>query len=170
MNISAVIWMNLISILVLAFSLSEYANAQIVPPTNSTNSTGSAEATGNIASVRSSVAIQVTNSTMKTNEATLKSAINSFLNAGADVLKTSDSYQLNIQTKIVNQITNATQNVQGTEATNAIVGVELGKALKTVTSPSDLQKSAAVIRVETASTCKDSAGNFINCDNSITIK
>ena len=64
----------------------------------------------------------------------LKSAVLDFLNSGPNVLKSSDNTKVIIKTQIMNQISNDTQSVQGVEATNAIMGVEIGKALADIVS------------------------------------
>ncbi len=143
-----------------------YAQSQpTATPSNNTSSNG----TG-VVSVSASVVIQVSNETLDTKEKMLRTAVSSFLNSGQNVLKTSDSDLPIVKTKIANQINNAIQNVEGTEATNAIIGVEIGKALETVISPATQKSHAGIITVMTSSTCKPAAVKSISCDNIITIK
>jgi hypothetical protein len=127
-----------------------------------------------VASVSSSVSVPASNETIKSKEGTLRSGVVSFLNSGPNILKTSDIYQLATKTKIINVVNNATQNVEGVEAMNAIVGIELGKALRSVISSDNQTNDKGLITIATASTCKPSSGdssvNNISCDNTITIK
>ena len=123
-----------------------------------------------IVTVSSSVTVDVHNQTIKTKEATLKSAVIGFLNSGPNVLKTSDGYQVGTKTKISNQINNSTQSVEGIEATNAIIGVEIGKALKSTVARGSQSNQSDTITVATSSTCKPVADKSIACDNIITIK
>jgi len=120
-------------------------------------------------SVSASVTIPVANQTMKSNEATLRSALTGFLNSGQNVLKTSDALQVNTKTKITNQLNNATQSVEGIEATNAIVGVEVGKAIRTAIA-SNQQDASALVTIAILSNCKPSSSNIIFCDNTVSIK
>lgn len=136
-----------------------------VAVSNKTGSNGSG-----VVSVSTSVVIQVSNETQDIKEKMLKTAVGNFLNSGQNVLKTSDSDLPIVKTKITNQINNAIQNVEGTEATNAIIGVEIGKALETVISPTAPKGHAGVITVMTSSTCKPAAVKSISCDNLVTIK
>ena len=112
----------------------------------------------------------MSNETLDIKEKMLRSAVSSFLNSGQNVLKTSDSDVPIVKTKISNQINNVIQNVEGTEATNAIIGVEIGKALETVISPTAQKSHAGGITVMTSSTCKPAAVKSISCDNIVTIK
>jgi hypothetical protein len=121
-------------------------------------------------SVSSSISIPVSNETIKTNEATLKSAVVGLLNSGPNILKTSDNYQLNVKTKITNQMNNTTQNVEGIEATNAIVGVEIGKGLRNVISSTAQQNHTSLITVTTSSACNPAANSVVSCNNTVLIK
>lgn len=123
----------------------------------STNSSG-------VVSVASTVIVSVSNETLKDKVDMLRSAVSTFLNAGVNVLKVSQSEQPTIKTKISNLINKDNQNVEGVEATNAIVGVELNKALRTVIS------SGGLITVQTISTCKPSSVDLISCENVVTLK
>ena len=122
----------------------------------------------NVVKVSSSVAVDVSNSTLKIKDGMLRSAVSSFLNSGPNVLKTSVTNQPLVKTKIDNKINNVTQSVQGAEATNAIIGVEVSKALKTLVL--SFGNSTGVVTVDTSSTCKPSASKSISCDNTVTIK
>lgn len=140
-----------------------YAQMQPTAPiSNKTFSNGTS-----LVSVSASVKIQVSNATLDIKEKMLRTAVSTFLNSGQNVLKTSASDLPIVKTKIANQINNATQSVEGTEATNAIIGVEVGKALKTVISPTT---HTGFLTVMTSSTCKPAASKSISCDNIITIK
>jgi hypothetical protein len=138
---------------------------------NTNNTSGNTNSTsGNsVVSVSSSIAIPVSNQTSKMSETTLKSSVTSFLNSGPNVLKTSDA-RISSNTKIINKINNDTQNVQGGEATSAIVGVEISKALKTIVPPTSQQNKASLITITTSSTCKPSSASVIACDNTVEIK
>ena len=141
-----------------------YAQSQPVSSNNTSSNVTS------VVSVSASVVIPVSNETLDIKEKMLRTAVSSFLNSGLNVLKTSDSDLPIVKTKISNQINNAIQNVEGTEATNAIIGVEVGKALKSVISPTAQKTHAGFVTVMTSSTCKPAAGKSISCDNIITIK
>ena len=155
-----------LSISVWHFPAISYAQSQNL--TNTLSKTTPTEQKISV-SVSSSVTLPVTNQTFKTNQGTLRSAVLDLLNAGPDVLKSSDGNQLAMQTKITNQINNDTQVVQGQEATNAIIGVEINKGL-TSTISSKNQTQGGVITVQTSSTCKPSAGTSVSCQNTVTIK
>jgi hypothetical protein len=154
-----------------------YAQAQITSNSSnnlpgsavSVSSNSSNNLPGSAVSVSSTVSIQVSNITIKTDEATLKSAITGFLNSGPSIFKTSESYQLNASTQISNEIDGTKHTVQGMEATNAIVGVELSKGLRNLVS-SVPQNQTNTITVGTSSACKPSAPNIISCANEVVIK
>lgn len=122
-----------------------------------------------VVSVNASVTVQVSNQTLKIREGMLRSSVVSLINSGSNVFKTSDSDQSIIKSKIVNEINNATQSVQGIEATNAIIGVEISKALKSVVSTTGKLNQAAIVTIETLSTCKPLTVKSISCENTITI-
>ena len=143
-----------------------YAQSQLTPNPQSKMISASGSS---VVTVSLSVTVPVSNQTIKTNEGTLKSAIIGLLNSGPNIFKTSDNFQVSTKTKIANQINNATQNVEGIEATNAIVGVEIGKALRSVISPTSKQNYTALITVMASSTCKPASG-AISCDNAISMK
>lgn len=133
-------------------------------------STTTAGNENSVVSVNAGVKVQVTNSSLKTKDGMLRSAVISFLNSGPNVLKTSATDQPAIQTKITNSINNDTQSVEGIEATNAIIGVEITKALKTVVSGSNKPDQSALVGIETTSTCKPSVGTSIACQATVTIR
>ena len=124
----------------------------------------------NVVSVSASVSVQVSNETIKAKESMLRSAVVNFLTSGPNVLKTSESDLPNIKTKVVNQINNATQSIEGSEATNAIVGVEISKALKTIVASTGKPAPIKPVTIQTSSTCKPSTVNLLACDNVVTIK
>lgn len=136
----------------------------------SSGASPSTSASGNNgASVTTSVTVEVKNETLKIKNGILTSALNGFLNSAPDVLMTSDNDQVVVKTKIENQINNNTQNVQGTDATNAIIGVEITKALKSLVSSSGKSNQTAFVTIESSSTCKPSTTNLISCENTIKI-
>ncbi len=122
---------------------------------------------GNAVTVSSSITLQVANATLKTNQATLKNAVLDFFDFGPNILKISDSIKLIVKIKISNQIDNVTQTVEGKEATNAIVEVEIGNALNHLISSAN---KGGIINVGTSSTCKLAVAKSISCDNTVSIK
>ena len=120
-------------------------------------------------SVIANVTVPLSNDTLKKSEGMLKSAVASFLNSGSNTLKKADSDQPFVKTVIINKINNVTQNVQGTEATNAIIGVEISKSLKTIVSPSNKLNQTGMATIETSSKCKPSADKPISCENLVII-
>lgn len=155
------------SITVLAFSGPINGQAQ---PTGSTPPNQVMSNTNSVVSVSSSVTVQVSNDSLKAKDGMLRSAVSSFLNSGPNVLKTSPSDQPVVKSKISNLISNDTQSVEGIEATNAIVAVEVSKAIKTAVSTSDKPGQSAMVTIQTSSTCKPLATKSISCDNTVTIK
>ncbi len=136
----------------------------------SQSSTTSATKAGDSVSVSASVTVQVTNESLKTKDGMLRSSVISFLNSGPNVLKTLATDQPIVKTKIVNQINNVTQSVQGLDATNAIIGIEVSKALKTIVSSTDKSNQEGTVAIQTSSTCKPMNTKAISCDNTVTIK
>jgi hypothetical protein len=120
--------------------------------------------------VNANVVAQVSNETMKDKEGFLKSAVTSFLNSGPNVLKTLPTEQPTVKTSILNFINNDTQNVEGVEATNAIIGVELGKAIKTIVSTSTKSNQTGTVTVVTSSSCAPSSENVLSCANVVNIR
>ena len=134
------------------------------------SSTEKTVGTGNsVVSVSSKVTVQVANETLPVKEKMLRSAVFSFLNSGPTILKTSDNDQLVTKTKVTNKINNVTQSVEGIEASNAIIGVEISKALKTLVSSPNPAGRADTITLDTSSTCKLASAVMTSCDNTITI-
>lgn len=125
--------------------------------------------TNNLVSVSSSVTLHVSNQTFKANQGILRTAIIDFLNSGPNIFKAADSNQL-IKTKLSNQVNNVTQIVEGLEASNAIVGVEITKALTALISSSKNQTQGEIITVQTSSACKQIAANSTSCENNIVLK
>lgn len=159
-------------ILVLSLSIwliSAKSHAQLQPTSNSTSINAPTNGNNGV-SVSSSVTLHVTNQTFKSNQGTLRSAVLDILNSGPSILKTLDGNQLIIKTKFNNQINNATQIVEGLEATNAIIGVELGKALTSIISSVKNQNQSGIVSVQTSSTCKAAPAISISCENNIVIK
>lgn len=114
--------------------------------------------------------VQVSNATLESKDRMLRNAITSFLTSGHNVLKATPTEQPVVKTKVTNQISNTTQSVEGVEATNAVLGVEISKALKTVTSSIVEQNQTSVVTIGTSSTCKPTPYGSISCENSVTIK
>jgi hypothetical protein len=144
------------------FSVNTYGQSQ---GTKTTSDSGNS-----VVSVSASVTVQVTNESLKTKDGMLRSSVISFLNSGPNVLKTVERDQFDVKTKILNQINNATQSVQGLDATNAVIGIEVSKALKTLISSSDKPNQSATVAIQTSSTCKPLAVKSITCENTVTIK
>lgn len=143
-----------------------YAQSQSIQD-SSTKTTSSNQ--NNLVKVSSSFAVEVTNQTLKTKEGMLRNAVIGFLTSGPNVLKLSPTDQTVVKTKIVNQIANATQNVEGIEATNVVIGVEVSKALRTIVSSFKGPNQSSTVAIETYSTCKPSA-KLISCENTVTLK
>lgn len=143
--------------------------AQIQPTKKISSNTTSSNGTG-VVSVSATVTMPVSNETLDTKDRMLRTAVISFLNSGANVLKMADSDQPIVKTKIANEINKAIQNVEGTEATNAIIGVEVTKSLKSVNLRTVEKNHANSITISTSSTCKLVAIKSISCDNVVTIK
>lgn len=161
-----------LGIMALVFSLcscniSKSTYGQIVDTKPSAEKTS--EAGENVVSVNSKVSVQVRNETLQVKEKMLRSAVFSFLNSGPTILKTSESDQLITKTKVVNQINNATQSVEGIEASNAIIGVEIGKALRTLVSSQNNSTNIGTIILGISSTCKPASALVVSCDNTISI-
>lgn len=142
-----------------------YVQAQLSP------NMGSKIKSGNATSVlvSSSVSVPVSNETLKSKEGLLRSAVINFLNSGPNVLKSSPTDQPAVKSKIANQISKDTQNVEGIEATNAIIGVEVAKALKQLISAGTDPNQTSVISIDTTSKCTPT-NTLISCDNSVTIR
>ena len=133
-DMSCVLFVIVLSTSLLYLSMPVYGQSQ--------SATTSATKAGDSVSVSASVTVQVTNESLKTKDGMLRSSVISFLNSGPNVLKTVATDQPIVKTKIVNQINNVTQSVQGLDATNAIIGIEVSKALKTIVSSTDKSNQA----------------------------
>jgi hypothetical protein len=121
----------------------------------------------NTSEVSASVMVQVKNETIT---GVLTPAVFTLINSGASIFKTTDSDKLNVKTKINNEINNVTQNVVGTDAALAIIGIEIGSAVKTVISSADKHNQTGIITIETSSMCKLLAVKSIACENTIRMK
>ncbi len=114
--------------------------------------------------------MDVNNETLKAKTSMLWEAVVSFLKSGPNLLKTSAVSDPVVKTKISNKINNDSQSVEGVEATNAILSVEITKALKSVNSSSFPTKQPGIVIIETTSLCNPSDVNSISCQNSVVIK
>jgi hypothetical protein len=140
------------------------ANAQIQQGLSSSTNTLNQSS---LVLLNASVSVPISNETIKIKEGMLRSAVISLLNSVANVLKGSDADVPVVKTQIINQINNAIQDIQGTEATNAIIGVEINKALRGKISTSN---QSSMITIDTSSNCKPSDDKIISCENSVTIR
>ena len=95
----------------------------------------------------------MSNDTYKAKSAMLTSAVTNFLNSGPNVLKTDASSKALVQSKILNQFVNNTQTLEGTEATNAIIGVEINKAMRSVISSLSNSNQTSTVRIDTFTRC-----------------
>jgi hypothetical protein len=120
--------------------------------------------------VSSTASVQVSNATLDAKNSMLKNAVMSFISSGPNVLKVTPSDQPLVKTKIANQISNTTQSVEGIEATYAIIGVEVYKALKTLIASTTGPNQTAIVTIGTTSKCTPSDGKLISCDNTVNIK
>ena len=102
-----------------------FAMALSVSLSNLPFDAGAQTSTGNntLASsdINAGLTLQATNETI--NSAVLSPAINSLLNLGPFVFKTSESQEFIMNTKIENQVNNVTQNTEGTDAAYAVVAL-----------------------------------------------
>ena len=108
--------------------------------------------------------LQATNETI--NSAVLSPAINSLLNLGPFVFKTSDNEQVIMKTKIENKVNNVTQNIEGTDTAYAVVGINIVNALKTLVTSADQH----VVTIHVTITCKSMTTSNTTCDNVVQIK
>jgi hypothetical protein len=135
------------------------------------SSSGTTPSDGNnMVSVTASITMQVSNETAKVREGVLRSAVVGLFNSGVGILKTSDSTELITKTKITNQINNTTQSVEGIEATNAVIGVEISKALRSVVSLLNNTGQTDTISLDISSACKPAGVKVTSCENSVIIK
>lgn len=121
----------------------------------------------NALSVSASLTVEVRNETLGAKANLLRTAVSGFLAAGPGIFKSTDSGEPMIKTKIANKINNSTQNVEGTDASYAILGVEINKALRTVISSSTQPNQTAIVKIETTSTCKPLGPTSITCGNTV---
>jgi len=168
MEKEAPLWLVIVSfLLIVSISGSSLSGSGQVMPGNSKMISGS----GNVVvSVNTSLKVPVSNDSLKNTEGMLRSSVVNFLNSGPNVLKSQDSSQPDVKTKIMNSINNDTQDVQGIEATNAIIAVEFGKALRTLVSSSSSPNQTAIVTISTTSTCKPSTTKILYCENTVSIK
>lgn len=115
--------------------------------------------------VTAKIALQISNQTLKTKTDQLRGVIVNFLASAPNILKSQPSEQPIVKTKIVNLINGDTQNLEGVEATNAIVGVEITRALKTAVT-----NQSSLLPIDLSSTCRPTSNGIILCENSLTIK
>ena len=137
-------------------------------PTDSPSTTTSGNDNA-IVLVNSNITVPVMFDTINTKGGALTSSIMAFVNLGPDVLMGSDSGLPNIKMKIDNEVDNITQTVRGTKSINAIMGVEITKALASIVSLL-AENQTDTITIETFSVCKPSVAKSDSCDNAVTIK
>jgi hypothetical protein len=141
---------------------------QYLPPSDSTSTTTSGKDNATVL-VNSSVTTPIMFDTINTKGSALTSSIMAFVNLGPDVLKGSNSGLPNVKTKINNEVNNVTQTVEGIKSTEAIMRVEINKALASIISLLSANQTHT-INIETFSICKPSATRSDSCDNAVTIK
>lgn len=144
-------------------------NAQSESSANFSSKIASDNASAGV-TVSATASIAVSNATLTTKDKMLRNAVIGFLISGPNVLKITPTDEPVVQTKITNKINNTTQSVQGMEATNAIIGVEVSKALHSLISSSGKLNQTAILVVETSSKCKPSQVNLILCENTVTLR
>jgi len=130
---------------------------------NAVNPTTGNSTLPNSSQIHAGLILKATNETVN---AVLSPAVNSLLNLGPFVFKISDKDQIVMKTKIDNQVNNVTQNVEGTSSAYAVVGIELGKALKTVSTSNDSQS----VTVNVTTSCKSMTVVLTSCNNVVQIK
>jgi hypothetical protein len=113
--------------------------------------------------------VDVSNSTLDAKDKMLRTAVTGFLTFGPNVLKANPSDQPVVKTKIFNKLTNTTQTVEGIEATNAVIAVEITKALEGSIASSVKANQSSIVTLETTSTCNP-INLEISCENSVSIK
>jgi hypothetical protein len=163
-NLKYIMLYGWLTALVFAISTTTIVNAQFPSASNSSNATQGSDS----AAVSATLNVQVKNATSETEDRMLRNSIIGFLTSGPNVLKSIPNEQAVVKTNIMNEISNTTQSVEGVEATNAIVGVELTKAIKSLISKSDPSQGAIIV-VSTTSSCKVASSGLI-CDNAVTLK
>jgi hypothetical protein len=114
--------------------------------------------------------LDISNDTLEDNNYVLWSSVVGVLSSGPNVLKTSATTAPVFKTKIVNKINNGTQTIEGVDTTNAVLSIEIIKALKTVNSSSYSANRTGIVSIDTTSLCKPSDAKSIACQNSVEIK
>jgi hypothetical protein len=147
-----------------------FLHPSLVNGQSPTTSANNVSEIGNQITVNATLSIQVSNSTLDTKDKLLRSAVIGFVTSGPNVLKTTPTEQPIVRTKITNQVTKAIQSLEGIEATNAIIGVEISKAIKSLISSSNDSNQIKIVNVESSSTCKPEATKSLSCVNDIVIK
>lgn len=165
MSKSNLLWVWVPVILVISFftsNLFQLTEGQVNISPSSSNKARSS-------SITSSITMDLSNDTLKSKTSMLWEAVVGFLKSGPNLLKTSASDPI-VKTKITNKINNDSQSVEGVEATNAILSVEITKALRSVNSSSFVAKQTGIVTIETTSLCKPSDVKSISCQNNVVIK
>lgn len=152
----------------LAFAVFFVMSASSVAVYGQLKTVQNSSSSSSVVSVSATVGVQVSNATMKTKESMLRSSVISFLNSGPNVLKLPGNDQVDVKSMIQNKLNNDTQNVQGVEATNAVVGVEINKALRKVVSSAGDPNQLVLVTIQTTSSCK--SAQTTTCDNTVVIK
>jgi hypothetical protein len=157
-------------VLVLSISIESIQSVEAQSFGNENNSSTTSENRNSGVSVGANLTVEVNNDSLSAKNKMLGTAIIGFLSSGPTILKTPNTPQPIVNTRINNQINDTTQSLEGVEATNAIIGVEINKALKSVNSSSHNLNQTGVVTVEISSTCEPSGVKLISCNNVITIK
>jgi hypothetical protein len=114
--------------------------------------------------------LDISNETLEDNNYVLWSSVVGVLSSGPNVLKTSATTSPVFKTEIANKINNDTQTVEGVDTTNAVLSIEIIKALKTVNSSSYSANRTGIVTIDTTSLCKPSDAKSITCQNNVEIK
>lgn len=101
----------------------------------------------------SSISLKVRNDTQATDYGRLKDTVISFLNLHSGITMTSDCEDARVKTTISNEINDEIQYLEGSETANAIVGVEITKALKSLVS-SDGTIETVSVTIKLSSSCE----------------
>lgn len=120
--------------------------------------------------ISATLTLDISNETLKAKTDLLWSSVVGFLSSGPKILKSPATTDPVVKTKITNKINNETQTVEGVEATNAILSVEITKALRTVNSSSFTANRTGIVTIDTTSLCKPSDVKSIACQNNVEIK
>ena len=115
--------------------------------------------------LNSSITLPIISETINTKGGVLTSSVMAFLNLGPDVLKGADNDLPNVKTKINNEVNNVTQIVMGAKSTNAVMQVEISKALASIVALLGADETD-IITINAISICK----TYAACDNAVTIK